>query len=244
MRLPTKHTLIVAVVLLPFGVMTGCDAMLKDILETAVNDVAVRDVSLATGDQLNATLDQINQQCPIKMDAFTTLQRVEVIDDANVDYIYSVNQRGAKRIGNVKTRDLQAAVIEQIKGSVIAVAIADQGLVVRHLYRDESGGELLSYVIDRSVLEGNLDMLGQDHANPFAAPTATNVSLAGAIPVTDDPPRERGADKVSSSSENRQRGDDAVPFEPEADWAPKDLTPEKSNEPQPWRIQSNPFFEP
>ena len=37
-------------------------------------------------------------QCPVRIDAFTTLERIEVMDDVNVEYRYRVSKQGSKMV--------------------------------------------------------------------------------------------------------------------------------------------------
>lgn len=228
-----KNSFLMVLLVATFGTMVGCDRIGKTVLKSAVTGATVRTVSHSSDDEVRGIFAAANAQCPIRMDAFTTLERIDVIDDVNVEYHYRVNQQGSKLVAKLDTQLLQQLAVEQMQGNPIAVAVAERGLSVRHVYHDESNVELLAYVINKSVIEGDTDPVVVDQSNPFAAIAESlkeqSETEEWSTDVEPDEVDELNADSEAAIEEN--------------DWLSEDETSEKKDEPQPWRVQTNPFFE-
>ena len=81
-RVTTKNVFKFTASVLSLGIFTGCGDIAGTVLKDAINDVVtVRTISHSTTDQVREVLERTNQKCPIAMDAFTTLERVEVLED-------------------------------------------------------------------------------------------------------------------------------------------------------------------
>ena len=105
-----------------------------------------------------------------------------------------------------------------MKGNPVAVAISEHGLSVHHIYRDESDVQLFSFVIDDAVMAGEA-----------SGPSVAQPNLFGTSDAQSHDEAELNVGTGDGVDQN--------------DWLPKDLTPEKHHEPEPWRVQNNPYFE-
>ena len=219
--------LLVAMVL---GGNSGCKRVGESILKSVVPGASLRTVADSSPDQLREMIQQTNKNCPVQMDAFTTLQRIEVLDETNIEYQYLVNQKGSAFVGELDESVLRALVIKEMNGNPMAVAVAEHGLRIHHIYRDESGRSLLQYVIDRESLNGESQVTTAS-VKKNAAPNINDVFFESIEPTD-----LAGETQVSlSGAEVDPRAD--------AERLPKDISSVKDEIPKPWRVQKNPFVE-
>jgi hypothetical protein len=63
----------------------------------------------------------------------------------------------------------------------MAVAIAQRDLSIEHIYQDSRGNHILSYTINRAVLEGDDDPIGSERVNPFHVENVKADAAAGIV---------------------------------------------------------------
>ncbi len=190
---------------------------------------------------IHELFEQANAMCPKRMDAYTTLESVKMIDDRRVEYKYRVNNEG-KNLARQFDKDLlRKAAIKMMKGNAMAVAIAKRDLSIEHIYEDAFGGHVLSFTINRQVLQGNPYPVGSEQENPFGVQT---VSAKSSDDVTADPIAASSAETELAPPTNDSATDkEPLAVEPEPEPAlPEMFKPARSKE-NPAGIRSNPFFD-
>lgn len=170
-RIPRTPALLVCSCLL----LSGCGELAKTGLKGALRKAGAKVVENSSDETLRQMFEQANAECPVKVDIFTTLEEVEMIDDTRVEFRYLVNDAGRKLTSRFDKGAMKRSAVEHMKGNPMAVAIAERDLSIEHIYLDSSGNHLLSYTINRAVLDGDLEPVGQPMSNPFDVRTvATN----------------------------------------------------------------------
>lgn len=145
----------------------GCS---QQTVQTLIKTAAVKALKNTSDESLRKMFEQANKQCPQRMDAFTTLEEIVMIEDNRVEYRYKVNAAGKQLASRLDTNAMQQAFVDNMKGNPMAVAIAERDLAIDHIYNDESGNYVLSYTIDRAVLDGTADPSHTPRSNPYGTP--------------------------------------------------------------------------
>tara|TARA_R110002049_G_scaffold2750_8_gene22151 strand:- start:65308 stop:66027 length:720 start_codon:yes stop_codon:yes gene_type:complete len=231
------------------GGVSGCQRVGETVLRSVVPGASIRNIEDASPDQLVEMIEQTNEQCPVAMDAFTSLEHIKVIDDLNIEYQYSVNQKGSRLVGDMDANLLRDIAVEQMKGNAMAVAVAERGLRVRHVYRDETGQPLLQYTIDQQSIAGESSK-PDDSVQQVKSTKIADVLFLPEDPATQlrEPTSlqdEFFTPQVDLAEPQDQANGQATDenAEPKTQWVPEDLSPSHVDETQPWRVQKNPFFE-
>lgn len=143
---------------------TGCS---KAGFKGALQNAGVRMLRNSSNESLQEMFEQANKSCPRRMDAFTTLDEIVMVDGNRVEYRYIVNAAGRQLASQLNKNAMRKAFVDNMKGNPMAVAIAERDLAIDHIYNDESGDYVLSYTINRSVLEGTAQATGSSKSNPY-----------------------------------------------------------------------------
>jgi hypothetical protein len=231
MRSFQLYRCVATVVLLPGLVSTtGCDQLAKDVVRSGASRFAARAVTHSTPSDVREMLAKANARCPLPVDAFTTLQRIEMVDESTVSYFYLVDDRGSQMLAEIKARTLRRNAIEQMRGDPVAVAVTTHGLKVRHVYHDDEGRMVLCYTIDAETLGRKRVEVATEQPPPSSEPVDDSKTTAD-----EDPSAAIGQ---AGESEGEVNADDES-------WMPQDLTPrsKKRKEDESWKIRENPFFE-
>ena len=189
-----------------------------------LQQVGAKAVERSSEDELRKMIDSTNDLCPQRVDAFTTLKEVELIDDTNVEFRYVVNNAGKKFAARFDKRALREAMVEHMRGNAMAVAIAERDLSIQHIYHDELGGHVLSYTINRAVLAGDFDPLGAEKSNPFDVQTVQ----ADAADIVADPALQEPAVEQPPAKKKPPM--------------PRHFKGSKRSKENPAGVQSNPYF--
>jgi hypothetical protein len=118
-------------------------------------------------EELRNIFEAANAACPVRMDEFTTLEGVEMVDDKRVEYRYVMNDEATKIASRLDRRAMKKSAVDHIKGNPVAIAIAQRELVAEHIYEDSAGNHVISFIINRAVLEGDLEPTGSQQSNPY-----------------------------------------------------------------------------
>jgi hypothetical protein len=193
--------------------LAGC----SDIAKMALEKIGESAVSGTTDEGMRRLFEQADAACPRRMDAYTTLENVEMIDDTSVEFRYLVNDAGKQFMSGMEPQKMRKNAVESMQGNAMAVAIADRDLSVEHIYEDAAGDRILAFTINRAVLDGDEDALGKKRFNPFDVEALVESALFA------DP-------KKSSIGQGEIGPEVAMPqeFRPTSD--------------HPAGLQSNPFF--
>jgi hypothetical protein len=223
----------------------GCGDIAKVALKNTLKNAAGSSGEATSNDDIRAMFEQANAMCPRKMDAYTTLESVKMIDDRHIEYKYRVNNEG-KNLARQFDKDLlRRAAIKMMKGNAIAVAIAKRDLSIEHVYEDAFGGHVLSFTINRQVLEGNPYPLGDEQANPFGVQTA---GAKSSDDVTADRPAapanqtNRSDDDKAAAADSEPLPLDPEPIQSEPEPLPQPFKPERSKD-NPAGVRANPFLQ-
>ncbi len=149
-------------------------------VKEAMREVGAKVVEGSSDKDLMKMFETANAACPTRMDAFTTLEDIKLIDEQRAEFRYIVNDEGKQLLTRVNKRMLKKAAVEHMKGNAIAVAVAERDLSIEHIYEDSQGKHLLSYTINRAVLAGDLDPIGDEQANRFGVKTV-NADAADSV---------------------------------------------------------------
>lgn len=226
-------------------VITGCDPANMGAFRGVAEKVGGKVVNRSSDEEVREMFRKANDQCPVKMDPYTTLARVTMVDDTNIEFYYSVNDKGRRLVKGLSKDRMRENAVQHMKGNPMAVAIAERDLTVRHIYEDQFGGHILSYTINKAVLNGQ-QPLGDEQGNPFAA----NTVKATADEVVTEPAEEAEAsepesvDEVGVETESQLEPEVLPEPEPEPeDLLPQEYRPPKRSRDNPAGVQANPFFD-
>jgi hypothetical protein len=230
--------------------LNGCDPANLGGFRGVAEKVGAKVVSKSSDEEIREMFQKTNKQCPIKMDAFTTLERVDMIDEQTIEFHYKVNDKGRRLVKGISKERMRQNAVEHMKGNAMAVAVAERDLSIQHIYEDRFGAYVLSYTINKAVLNGE-GTEGEQQANPF---TVTTVNAEPEAVVVSEPaqqaePTERvepmePREAAETSEQSSEVEMEVVPVsdpQPEpADLLPQPYQPETL--PGPAGIQGNPFF--
>lgn len=227
--------------------VTGCDPAHMGAFRGVAEKYGAKVVNKSSDDDIREMFSKTNDQCPIKMDAYTTLERVTMLDDKNIEFYYKVNDKGRRLVKGLSKERMRKNAVQHMKGNAMAVAVAERDLSIIHVYEDKFGGHILSYTINKSVLNGQ-EPIGEQKGNPFAV---TPVKAKPTVKAT-----EKVAEKVDDQSgESEPVGEEteepvkAAPElesnpEPEpVDLLPQQYKPQKRTRENPAGVRANPFYQ-
>lgn len=233
--------------------ITGCDPANMGAFRGVAEKVGAKVVSKASDEDIREMFRKTNDQCPVKMDVYTTLERVTMVDEKNVEFLYKVNDKGRKLVKGISKERMRENAVQHMKGNAMAVAVAERDLTIRHIYEDRFGGHVLSYVINKAVLEGR-EPIGDEQANPFsvktvkaeAAKNVTEPAVEAETTETESVEVEESASQPVSEPVSQPVSEPLPMPEPEPE--PEDLLaepyqPVKRSRDNPAGVQSNPFFD-
>ena len=150
------------------------------VLRGAVMGASAKAVSEVSDEDVVRMFEQVNNACPRKVDKWTRLVEVKVLDDQSVEYRYEVSDTGKRMVSKASRKLIRQNMVQAMKGNPVAVAIAERDMVIEHVYKDRSGNKLMSFAITRSMLNGEASLEGFEADGPFAA---TSVSSEQAEPT-------------------------------------------------------------
>jgi hypothetical protein len=217
----------------------GCGDIAKLALQSSLQSGGSPATEEAPIEEIREMFAQANRLCPKKMDAFTTLEAVKMVDDRRVEYRYRVNNEGKNLARQFDKDMLRKAAIRMMKGNAMAVAIADRDLTVEHIYQDGFGGHVLSFTINRQVLRDNPFPVGSEQEEPFGMHT---VSAKTSDDVTVEPSVVSAAEsELADSHQGSDPETGPLSVEPEPPLPqPFKSTRSKDN---PAGIRANPFID-
>ena len=210
--------------------MGGCGEIAKLGVKGAMQKVGAHVVEGASDEDLMKMFKQANEACPRRMDAVTTLVEVKLIDERQAEFRYIVNDQGKQMITRINKRSLKKSAVEHMKGNAMAVAVAQRDLSIEHIYDDSRGSYLFSYTINRDVLAGNLDPVGDERSNPFKVST---VKAEATQTVSEEEVKQ------TSTAEQTSIAEPAPIVEPPL---PQQFKAPKRTKDNPAGVQGNPFF--
>ena len=227
--------------------LNGCDPANMGAFRGVAEKVGAKVVSKSSDDEIREMFEKTNKQCPVKMDAFTTLERVNMIDEQNIEFHYKVNDKGRRLVKGISKERMRQNAVEHMKGNAMAVAVAERDLSIQHIYEDRFGGHILTYTINKAVLNGE-GFQADQQANPFAVNT---VKAEPEAVVATEPTEATEAAEAAETSEATETTETSPAVEVEvqpvsgpepepADLLPQPYQPQKL--PGPAGIQGNPFF--
>ncbi len=229
--------------------ITGCDPANMGAFRGVAEKFGAKVVNKSSDEDIREMFRKTNDQCPIKMDAYTTLERVTMLDDKNIEFYYKVNDKGRKLVKGLSKERMRKNAVEHMKGNAMAVAVAERDLTIVHVYEDRFGGHILTYTINKDVLNGQ-EPIGKEQGNPFAVKTVK--AKAEEQPSEAAEPAEAAVETESSDAE--PIATDQPLSEPEAalesylepepdpvDLLPQQYRPEERSTDNPAGVQSNPF---
>lgn len=124
--------------------LSGCGGLKKDdATDQPVQELDVREVFL-----------KANQSCPIRMDAFVTLQEVNMTDVSNVEFLYEVNEKGTPAFKLIDEAKIKDGIVNRVKSGSMSRIVVDSDIMMRHAYFSTEGELLGEYVIDQYDLTG------------------------------------------------------------------------------------------
>lgn len=206
---------------------SGCGEFGNVGMNEAIQQVGAKVVEGSSDEALLTMFEKANAACPRRMDAYTTLVEVQLIDPGKAEFHYVVNDQGKTLVKKVSKRALEKAAVEHMRGNAMAVAVAERDLTVEHIYEDKRGRQLLSYTINREVLQENLGPRGMKQAVSSDVKTVK----AGSDDLVVD--ADVGVDE--SESEKTPARIVKPPM-------PKQFRAPKRNKSNPAGVQGNPFF--
>ncbi len=199
--------------------------------------VGAKVVEGSSEEDLIQMFEQANEACPTRMDAFTTLVEVKLIDERQAEFRYIVNDQGKQLLTRINKRILKKAAVDHMKGNAMAVAVAQRDLSIEHIYEDSRGSHLLSYTINRDVLAGNLDSaVGDQHSNPF---DVTTVAAKATDNVLEEEVESASTVEQTPIAEQAPVAEQAPIVEPRL---PQKFKAPKRTKDNPAGVQGNPFF--
>ena len=174
------HFVLMCVAVLGFCITSGCD----DLGIVIKDEAGAKVVDASSRENVLEMFRNMNSECPVTMDEYTKLVRVDVLDDHNIEFRYVVNQKGRNIVKQLSKDWLRDNAIREMKKNKTVVAVADKDLSIQHIYEDHFGGHVLSYTINKQALNGNPFPIGSKRGNPFldGATPITPVSVDNAMP--------------------------------------------------------------
>ena len=166
-------------------VVTGLLALVAgcgELPQAGIDQIGARAVAAPSDDSIRQMFEAADRACPRKVDPYTTLNEVKIVDDTNIEFHYVVDGAGAEFASRIEKKTLRAAMIDQMRGKAVARAVAERDLSIRHLYDDASGRRLLAYTIDRSAFDGASNPSG---GRPGHSLGTTNVKADASQNVVD-----------------------------------------------------------
>lgn len=216
--------------------ISGCGEIVKLGVTGVMQKVGAHTVEGCSDENLIEMFEQANEACPTRMDALTTLVEVKLIDKRNAEFRYIVNDQGKQLLTRINKRTLKKSAVEHMKGNAMAVAVAQRDLSIEHIYEDSRGNHLLSYTINKQVLEGNMDPVGEERANPF---NATTVKAKATDGVLEERVESAATVQPTPTAEQTPSVERPPIVEPPL---PQKFTPPKRTKNNPAGVQGNPFF--
>jgi hypothetical protein len=213
--------------------MGGCGEVAKMGVTGVMHKVGAKVVEGSSDEDLIKMFEQANEACPTRMDAFTTLVEVKLIDERQAEFRYIVNDQGKQLLTRINKRTLKQAAVDHMKGNAMAVAVAQRDLSIEHIYEDSRGSHLLSYTINRDVLAGNLDPVGDERSNPF---DVTTVKAEATDSVLQEEQEEVESAPIVEQAPIEEQAPIVEPPLPQ-----KFESPKRSKD-NPAGVQGNPFF--
>ena len=243
--------------------LTGCDPADMGAFRGVVQKVGAKVVDKSSDEEIRQMFEQANSQCPMKMDPYTTLEEVKMLDDKNIEFYYRVNDQGRRLVKGLSKDRMRANAVEHMRGNPMAVAVAERDLSIQHIYEDKYGGHILSYTINKDVLAGR-QTVASELQNPFvvkpvkaekdqdltetdaeanelpdnepAPKSESEVASADdqPLPSVEDEPVVENLPAVANDAEIEQRPAPAVP---------QKYVPQRRNMYNPAGVQSNPYFQ-
>ena len=153
--------------------LAGCDPASMGQFRGVAEKMGAKAVNGSSDEEIREMFRKTNDQCPVKMDQFTTLESVVMVDDKNIEFNYRVTDQGRKLVQGISKDRMRKSAVTHMKGNAMAVAVAERDLTIRHIYEDRFGGHILSYTINKTVLAGG-QALGEEQGNPFAVNTVSS----------------------------------------------------------------------
>ncbi|TWT92063.1 hypothetical protein [Stieleria varia] len=219
----------------------GCDSLINP-PEPVVQRLDVRDVFL-----------QANLTCPIRLDAFVTLEEVNMVDDNKVEFLYLVNRTGTPIFRVMDPEVMKAGILKRVQGGPMAKAVIQYDLTMIHTYFDEDGDTISEYTVDRYDLT-ELTRPGEE-ALPAPETPETPEPADDLDPLSDEffvtqEPESDSEEAALDADVDESIGEDSMDVEivePPSEPAPPEL-PQKvpaadSSPDNPAAIRSNPFFQ-
>ncbi|NND96070.1 MAG: hypothetical protein HKN47_01935 [Pirellulaceae bacterium] len=148
--------------------LTGCNRGAMAMLRKTAQKVGAKAVEGSSDEDIRVMFEKANSACPTRMDEFTRLMEVKIVDDQNIEFRYEVNDRGRRLVQRIDQDQLKKNAVAVMKNNEMAVAVAERDLSIQHIYEDKHGSYLFSYTINRDVLDGNFYPSGREKSNPFA----------------------------------------------------------------------------
>jgi hypothetical protein len=206
-------------------------------IKGAIQAVGAKVVEESSDETIRGMFEAANDACPTRMDAFTTLEEVEMIDDQRVEFHYLVNDAGKKIASRLDKRAMKKAAVDHMRGNVMANAIADRDLSIEHIYEDSAGNHILSYTINRAVLAGEMEPNGSEQSNPFEV-TPVKASAAQNVVA-----KVKAESKNEAKAELEREAENAVKEPPveEKPALPQHFNPPHRTKDNPAGVQSNPY---
>jgi hypothetical protein len=220
------------------SVLGGCKEIARASLRGAFEKVGAKAVKGSSDEQLRDMFASANAACPVQMDAFTTLEGVKMLDDRRVEYRYVMNDAATQIASRLDKRAMKKAAVDHIKGNPMAVAIAERDLVVEHIYEDSAGNHVFSFIINRAVLEGDLEPFGTEQSNPFDVTTVKASGNGEAVDQPEDEAVEEAAEEAPDEAAEE------VIEEPKKEKPPlpKPFQRPRRTRDNPAGVQTNPYF--
>ncbi len=151
-----------------------------DVANIALKGTLAKVVDSSSDEAIRSMFEQADAACPTRMDAYTTLESVKMIDDKRVEFRYKVSNEGKSLASRFNKQVLKKAAVAHMKGNAMAVAIAKRDLSIEHIYEDVFGGHILSYTINKQVLAGDLDAAGDKQTNSYEVRTVKAEAMQSA----------------------------------------------------------------
>ena len=162
--------------------LTGCGKGAMAMLTAAREKAGAHVVNNSSESDIRKMFQQANDQCPTRIDEYTTLVEVTIVDERNIEFHYKVNDAGKRLTAGLDPNVMRHRMVASIKNNEMAVAIAERDLAIHHIYEDRFGGHLLSYIISRDVLNGNMHPSGRQQPNPFAGSSGSMATQSSPQP--------------------------------------------------------------
>ena len=224
---------------------TGCsqDALmaLRDVAEKA----GARVVDGSSDDDILEMFRKANRNCPTRMDEYTTLVEVKIVDEQTIEFHYRVTDTGKRLVSRMSPDLVKRKMVDVMKANEMVVAIVDRDLSIHHMYEDRYGGHVLSYMINREVLNGNLNPNGSEKANPFAdpAPPTQSNAIAKNGSTKAKKPTVKPSIEIPKVDVSEVRNVSLQPESTPENPLPTQYRTPKSSKQNPAGVAGNPFFQ-